>query len=267
MEDGLVSIVTSIYNSGKFIARTIESVQAQTYQNWEMLITDDCSSDNGPDIVRDYMKNDNRIKLLRTDVNGGPGKARNVSIANAQGRYIAFIDSDDCWLPEKLELQLAILKSRDCGMTYASYYVSDENDKITGLVKCRKSVKYWRIVCDNAIGFLTMMYDRKKVDDNILMPTIRKRQDWGLNIMLIRKLRVAYGISQPLAIYKVRNNSVSRDKLSLIKYNIAIYHDIVGCSKAASVLMFLFLFIPFYLGKKLLNAFRTLPFRLDSRCA
>ena len=142
MAEGLVSIITTLYNSGDYISRTIESVLLQTYTNWEMLITDDCSTDNGPDIVESYAARDPRIRLIRLKENGGPGVSRNMSIQNAKGRYIAFLDSDDTWMPDKLEKQLALMDKTGCGMVYSSYYTCDENDSITGLVKCRRRIPY-----------------------------------------------------------------------------------------------------------------------------
>lgn len=257
MTDGLVSIITTIYNSEAFIARAIESVQAQTYRNWEMVITDDCSIDNSLAIVEKYAAQDPRIRLLRLAKNGGPGVSRNHSIENSNGRYIAFLDSDDTWAPDKLERQLDLMKQTGCGVVYSSYYTCDENDNITGMVKCRKSIKYRRMVCDNAIGFLTMMFDRQVTGDHRL-PVIRKRQDWGLNLKLLKVCRIAYGVTEPLATYRIRSGSVSRDKFSLIKYNIGIYREVLGYSKVGSLLMFYFVFLPFYFGKKILNFFKTL---------
>lgn len=263
MTNGLVSIICSIYNSEKFVAQAIESVQAQTYHNWELVITDDCSTDNGPDIVTFYAAKDPRIRLLRLERNGGPGVSRNNSISSANGQYIAFLDSDDIWLPDKLERQIKIMKETGCGMTYSSYRVCDEEGNMTGAVICKSRVRYWRMVCDNAIGFLTMMYDRKVTGD-ALLPEIRKRQDWGLNIELLKRCRVAYGIREPLAIYRIRKGSVSRDKFSLVKYNVAIYRQVVGFSKVGSVLFFTFVFMPFYSGKKVLNLFDNIRIRLFS---
>lgn len=257
MTDGLVSIITTLYNSESFIAKTIESVQAQTYTNWEMVITDDCSSDNGPELVLKYASQDSRIKLFRLSSNNGPGVARNNSILKSQGRYIAFLDSDDTWMPDKLEKQLSLMKQTGCGMVYSSYYTCNENNDITGLIKCRRRIPYWRIVCDNAVGFLTMMYDTK-VTGVELLPEIRKRQDWGLNIKLIKKCRIAYGVQEPLAMYCIRQGSVSRGKFSLIKYNVAIYNEVLGYSKLRSIITFLFVFLPFYLCKKTLNYLQNL---------
>ncbi|MCQ2110687.1 MAG: glycosyltransferase [Bacteroidaceae bacterium] len=256
MTDGLVSVITSIYNSGEFIAQAIESVQAQTYQNWEMVITDDCSTDNGPEIVAEYAARDPRIRLLSLPENGGPGVSRNNSIKNANGQYIAFLDSDDMWEPDKLESQIALMKKTGCGVVYSSYHICDEDGNRTGAVICKNRVRYWRIVCDNAIGFLTMMFDRKVTGD-ALLPTIRKRQDWGLNITLLKRCRTAYGVKRPLAYYRIRKGSVSRDKFGLIKYNVAIYRQVMGYSKIGSVLMFCCVFAPFYLGKKFLNVIKS----------
>ena len=260
MAEGLVSIITTLYNSGDYISRTIESVLSQTYTSWEMLITDDCSTDNGPDIVESYAARDPRIRLIRLKENGGPGVSRNMSIQNAKGRYIAFLDSDDTWMPDKLEKQLALMDKTGCGMVYSSYYTCDENDSITGLVKCRRRIPYWRIVCDNAVGFLTMMYDVSKTGLELL-PEIRKRQDWGLNIKLLKKCHVAYGVREPLACYRIRSGSVSRSKIPLIKFNVEIYRQVLGYSKVGSIVIFLLVFLPFYFGKKLLNFFETLFFK------
>lgn len=257
MKEDLVSIVTSLYNSGEYIASTIESVQAQTYTNWEMLIADDCSTDDGPAIVESYAAKDPRIRLIRLPQNSGPGVARNASILSSQGQYIAFLDSDDRWMPDKLERQIELMKRTGCGVSYCSYLVCDENGNVNGLVQCKSRLRYWRMVCDNAIGFLTMMYDTK-VTGLELLPEIRKRQDWGLNIKLMRKCRVAYGIKEPMAYYRVHSGSVSSGKFSLIKYNVSIYRQILGYSAVRAVLMFTFIFMPFYIGKKVLNFFKTI---------
>ena len=257
MIEGLVSIITSLYNSEAYIAKTIESVLAQTYTNWEMVITDDGSIDETTSIVDSYAANDPRIRLFRLDKNGGPGISRNNSIKNARGQYIAFLDSDDVWFPTKLEKELELIRQKGCGVVYSSYYTSDESGKITGLVKCRRRIPYWRIVSDNAIGFLTMMYDRKITGDEYL-PEIRKRQDWGLNIILLKKCRVAYGVREPLACYRIRKGSVSRDKIGLIKYNVAIYQQILHFSRFRAIMTFVFVFLPVYTTKKILNSLRSL---------
>ena len=118
---GLVSIITPSYNSSSFIAETIESILSQTYLNWELLITDDCSTDRSVEIIERYIQRDSRIKLFRLEKNCGAGVCRNRSISEAKGRFIAFCDSDDRWRPEKLEKQLAFMREKDCALSYTSY--------------------------------------------------------------------------------------------------------------------------------------------------
>ncbi len=260
MTDGLVSIITPLYNSGKYIAQTIESVQAQTYTDWEMLITDDCSTDDGPSIVERYAASDPRIRLLRLEANGGPGVARNNSLRAARGRYIAMLDSDDRWLPDKLEKQLEFMKSNGYGIVYSSYYLcSEDSNSISGIIKSPSRIRYSRIKIDDSIGFLTMLYDRSLTGD-VMIPELRKRQDWGLKILLMQNCPDAYGIKEPLAIYRKRKGSVSRNKMSLIKYNRAIYKEVLGYSKIKSTLTMLFVFLPFNLGKKISQWFGNLLF-------
>ena len=259
MTEGLVSIITPLYNSADYIASTIESVLAQTYTDWEMLITDDCSTDDGASIVERYAANDSRIRLLKLDSNGGPGMARNNSLKAANGRYIAVLDSDDRWAPDKLERQLAFMKEGGYGIVYSSYYTCAEDGKISGIVVGPRHVGYHRILIDDSIGFLTMLYDRTKTGDK-LFPELRKRQDWGLKILLMQDCPDAYGMREPLAIYRKRKGSVSRNKASLIKYNRAIYMEVLGYSRLRASLIMVFVFLPFNLAKKISQRIRNLFF-------
>lgn len=265
MTDDLVSIITPLYNSGNFIAKTIESVQAQTYTNWEMLITDDCSSDDGPSIVERYASEDSRIKLFRLDSNGGPGVSRNNSLKEAKGRYIAMLDSDDRWLPDKLEKQIKLMNDRGCGIVYSSYYLcGEDNDNINGIIISPSRISYRRILIDDSIGFLTMLYDRTKTGDKML-PELRKRQDWGLKILLMQNCPDAYGIREPLGIYRKRKGSVSRNKASLIKYNRAIYIEVLGYSKFKATAVMILVFLPFNIGKKICQYIRNVVFSVTGR--
>lgn len=249
---GLVSIITPTYNSAEFVAETIDSIISQTYQNWELLITDDCSTDETCSIVEQYADCDSRIKLLRLETNSGAGVARNFSIENARGRYIAFCDSDDRWYPDKLEKQLAFMTEKDCGLSYTSYITCDERGSNTGIIVCRKKETLFSTKCDSGIGCLTAMYDTQKVG-KVLMPLIRKRQDWGLWLKVLLKCRVAYGMKEPLAVYRLRNNSLSQKKTSLIKYNIAMYKIVLGWSSVKANLFFWIVFVPTYTLKRIRN--------------
>lgn len=246
---GLVSIITPSYNSSSFIAETIESILSQTYLNWELLITDDCSTDRSVEIIERYIQRDSRIKLFRLEKNCGAGVCRNRSISEAKGRFIAFCDSDDRWRPEKLEKQLAFMREKDCALSYTSYMTCDESGKISSIVIGKRRETYFSMRCDNRIGCLTAVYDTEKVG-KVFMPELRKRQDWGLWLTILRRCEVAYGLKEPLAIYRIHSNSISRNKGALMKYNISVYKTVLGYSPMASYLYFFILFLPSYFSDK-----------------
>lgn len=248
---GLVSIITPAFNSSRFIRETIESILAQTYPYWELLITDDCSTDDTVEIVRRYVDLDPRIKLFRLERNSGAGVCRNRSIQEAQGRFIAFCDSDDCWKPDKLERQLAFMEKMNCALSYTAYMTCDENSHVTGIVIGRKKETFFSMTCDDGIGCLTAIYDTQKVG-KIFMPDLRKRQDWGLWLKVLEKCRIAYGMKDPLAVYRIHSTSISRNKFSLIQYNLNVYKTVLRYSVLKSYLYFTFLFLPSYFFKKLM---------------
>lgn len=245
----MVSIITPSFNSSKFIGETIEAIQAQTYKNWELIITDDFSSDNSCEIIESYAAKDSRIKLIRLEKNSGAGVARNTSIQAAKGRYIAFCDSDDRWYPNKLERQLEFMKKKDCALTYSSYDVCDENDNIIGYVECLPNLNKSKIKRDNGIGCLTAIYDTEKVGKHY-MPKLRKRQDWCLWIEIISSCKKAYGIQEPLAIYRDRSKSISSNKVEMLKYNYEVYHSFLKKNAVSSFSLLVFKFLPYYFYKK-----------------
>lgn len=245
----LVSIITPSFNSSQFIEDTIKSIQAQTYKNWELIITDDCSSDNSCEIIETYAQNDPRIKLIRLDKNSGAGVARNTSIQAAKGRFIAFCDSDDRWFPEKLEKQLWFMNQKKCFLSYSSYLLCDEKDHIDGIVVSPKKETLKSMMRDDKMGFLTVIYDTKNLG-KIYLPSMRKRQDWAWKLKVLQKCEVAYGMKEPLAYYRIRKDSISRNKKSLVKFNIAVYKEIFGWSTVRSTAFFYTRFLPTYLRKK-----------------
>lgn len=246
---GLVSIITASFNCSAFIGETIESIQAQTYTNWELLITDDCSTDNSREVINSYADKDPRIRLLRLDKNSGAGIARNNSIREAKGRFIAFCDSDDRWKPEKLERQLAFMTENSYGLTYTSYDTCDEAGHSNGYAQCLRSLSYAKILRDNGIGCLTAIYDASKIGKHF-MPSIRKRQDWCLWIDIIKKTGTAYGLQEPLALYRVRSGSISSNKIEMLRYNYAVYHDVLGYNRVISAVILAGYFLPYYFYKK-----------------
>lgn len=247
---GLVSIITPSYNSSDFIVETIEAIEAQTYMNWELLITDDCSNDNSCEIIERYARKDNRIKLFRLEQNSGAGVARNFSIKIAQGRFIAFCDSDDCWYPKKLEKQLAFMIDHEYDFSYTSYDTCNEKGDLIGCVKCLHQLSYLTLIRDNGIGCLTSIYNAEKIG-KMYMPTIRKRQDWGLWLNIIKKTKYAYGLQDRLAIYRIRRDSISSNKISMLRYNFNLYHQVEGFSAITSFILLVFYFLPYYFYKKM----------------
>jgi len=247
---GLISIITPSYNCSNFIIETIESIQAQTYKNWELLITDDCSTDNSCKIIEEYTLKDNRIKLFKFNSNLGAGAARNNSIQEAKGQFIAFCDSDDRWYPNKLEEQLIFMTKNGCALSYTSYDTCDEKGNIKGWIQCPKKMTLRKIIRNNDIGCLTAMYNVGKIGKH-LMPTIRKRQDWCLWIKIIKEHGDAYGIQKSLAIYRIREESISANKIEMLKYNYNVYNQILGYNKLISLLILGGYFIPYYLYKKI----------------
>lgn len=249
---GLVSVITPSYNSACFIKETIESILSQTYTNWELLITDDCSTDNTEIIVKEYTQKDNRIKFFKLEKNSGAGVARNHSINKAKGRFIAFCDSDDYWYPNKLEKQLAFMEKEDSTFSFTSYNVCSEKGTIKGQILAPKKASFFDLICDDCIGCLTAMYNAEKLG-KFLMPTIRKRQDWGLWLNIIQKSEFAHGMPECLACYRLRTQSLSANKFSLVKYNVNVYKQVLNYPTYKAYLTFLFLFMPSYTLKKIKN--------------
>ena len=239
---GLVSIITPSYNCAAFIGDTIDSIISQTYKNWELIITDDCSSDNSCEVIEQYIAKDSRIKLIKLEKNSGAGVARNTSIEAAKGRFIAFCDSDDRWFPEKLEKQLAFMEAKKAAMSHTSYMTCNETDKIKGIVVCRKRESFHSMCKDDKMGFLTVIYDAS-VTGKVFMPKLRKRQDWALKLKVLQLCNYSYGMKEPLSYYRSREGSISNNKRSLVKYNIAVYREVLGWSKLKSNFFFYFIFM------------------------
>lgn len=217
-----VSIITPVYNAADHVAECVESVISQTHASWEHILVDDCSSDNSVGILQAYANKDPRIRIIRLAENSGPGVARNKAIEMARGRYIAFLDCDDIWFPEKLEKQIHFMRENDYPFTFTSYVHMDQSGKyLDKIVIAPKKVSYKSALYKNPIGCLTAVYDSHFYGKQF-MPTIRKRQDYGLWLKLLKKSD-AYGLRECLAGYRLQKKSVSSNKLSLIRYEWLIY--------------------------------------------
>ncbi len=221
-----VSIIMPSYNSKIFLPETIDSVLAQTFKEWELIIVDDCSQDDSNKVIEGYMKCCEKIKLIKLDTNSGPAIARNRAIEEAKGRYIAFLDSDDLWTPDKLSKQISFMQEHDVALSYTGYYrIEEESGEIIDQISVPKKVNYRELLKQNIIGCLTAIYDTQKIG-KIYMPHIRKRQDFGLWLNILKKIPYAYGIDEPLAYYRVRRTSVSSNKILASKYNWKLYRKV-----------------------------------------
>ena len=222
----LVSIITPCHNSEKFIKKTIESVLSQTYENWEMIIVDDVSSDKSYEIAKEYANKDKRINAIRLKQNSGPAVARNKAIEMAKGRYIAFLDSDDLWKREKLQKQINFMKENDYAFTYSAYELIDENDNLLDKIFIPpKKISYKDMLKTCSIGCLTAMYDTKQLG-KVYMPLIKKGQDYATWLKILKMTDYAYGLQESLAIYRIRAGSVSRNKFRAINFQWKIYREV-----------------------------------------
>lgn len=252
MSKQLVSVIMPTFNAGKFLADSIESILGQTYKNLELLITDDGSTDAFTlQILKEYCQKDQRVKVEYLQGNYGPAHARNQSIDRAQGRYIAFCDSDDRWMPEKLERQVRYMSEKNCALCYSSYIICDDKNKETGIFIAPERISFSMMKHDDKIGCLTAIYDTEKLGKKYYMPQLRKRHDWGIFLAILKDCHFAYGITDPLAWYRRRSNSISSNKLSLIPYNIQIYQIVLNYPRWKAVLYFFFIFLPTYYIKVL----------------
>jgi len=221
----IVSIITPSYNSLKFIAKTINSVLDQTYQEWEMIIIDDCSSDASIDIIEKYIENDNRIKCIKLEKNVGPANARNVGIQEAKGKYIAFLDSDDIWFPNKLEKQIEFMQKNDLSLTYSSYETIDENNLKINIRFVKEEISYEDMLKSNHIGNLTGIYDCEKIGKYYMDDV--GHEDYTLWLKIMKDVQVTQGIKESLASYRIVSNSISANKLKVLKWQWNIYRNIV----------------------------------------
>ena len=217
----LVSIIMPSYNTGRFIKETIESILAQTYPNWELIIVDDCSTDNTDEVVTSFQ--DNRIRFLKNDVNSGAAISRNRALREAKGKWIAFLDSDDLWLPEKLEKQISFMEQNDYHFSYTKYEEIDETGKslgryVTGPKKITKRGMYnycWP-------GCLTVMYDAEYIG-LIQIADIKKNNDYAMWLKVCQKA-ICYLLQEDLAQYRRHSGSISSHGYAeLIKWHYRLF--------------------------------------------
>lgn len=226
MIEGLVSIITPTYNCEKYIRETIDSVIKQTYTNWEMIIVDDCSIDNTKEIVQEYIQKDERIKYIILKENSGAAVARTKAMQLANGQYMAFLDSDDIWLEDKLEKQISFLKANNYNIICSSYKQIDEcGNELNKIIKTKIKTDYNHLLLSCPIGNSAVLYNVDQLG-KFSVPDIKKRNDDALWLQILKKEKYIYGMPEVLMVYRVRANSISSNKLVLIKYHWQLYRKI-----------------------------------------
>lgn len=234
-----VSIIMPSYNAAKFIAAAIQSVIEQTYSNWELLITDDCSKDDTINIIKKFQEIDNRIQLFSTGKNSGAAVARNISLQNATGKYIAFLDSDDTWISNKLETQIKFMEKKNIAFSFSNYSVMKEDGTLTGnIIHAPKVIGYHGYLRNTIIGCLTVIIDREKTG-NFLMPNIKTSEDMALWLDIMKRGYKAWGLQVPLAQYRVVSNSLTSKKWIEAKYVWKVYREIEHINPIYSAICFI----------------------------
>ena len=238
MMEPLVSIIMPCYNAERYVAQSIESVLAQTYQNWELLITDDGSTDKSVEIVSKYCTTDDRINILVPDEHQGIARTRNMSIARAKCKFVAFLDSDDIWYPEKLEKQVSYMLENDVAFTYSSYEVIDaQGNSKNKVVQDAGVMSYKKYLRNTIICCGTVVIDREKTG-HFATPIIKTSEDMSLWLSIMKRGFDAYPVPGPLHKYRITPGSASSNKIKAACDVWRVYRKIEKLSLPVSVFNF-----------------------------
>lgn len=235
----LVSVIMPAYNCEQFIADSIESLLAQTYKEWEVIIIDDFSTDKTALIIKTYLERDTRIKYVRLEKNSGAAVARNKAIDLARGEYIAFLDSDDIWVPEKLNKQISFMKKNKYNFTCTSYTKIDEEGNSLNLTIKANNKSDYNDILKNCPGNSTVIYNAENLG-KFSIPDIKKRNDYVMWLKVIKKEEFLYGITESLGSHRIRKNAISSNKFSLVGYHWEVYREIESLSFLKSVYLITF---------------------------
>lgn len=213
----LISIITPCFNAEKFISETIDSVISQTYSKWEMIIVDDCSTDNSANIIKQYQSKDNRIKYLCTEKpSGSPTLPRNIGIQNAKGRYIAFLDADDIFLPTKLQNQIKCFTSSNIGIVFSNYEkISYDGTRNYRVITAPKVITYNKLLQSGYIGCCTLMYDREKT--GLMQFQKTGQEDYVFELSILKGGLIAVNTNTVESLYRIVPSSRSAQKLTMAK--------------------------------------------------
>ncbi len=239
----LISVIVPVYNAARFIEETMDSVAAQTYSRWELLLVEDGSSDKTVEVIEDYIrKNDEqRIRLICLPENQGAARARNRGLHEASGRYIAYLDADDLWMPEKLEHELAFMRQKNAAFAFTGYEFVDENGKGTGkVVRVPETLSYKQALKNTTIFTTTVMFDTEKIEKTLLEMPVIKSEDTALWWRILRSGYTAYGLDENLAKYRRAGRTLSSNKLEALRRIWNLYRKAEGMSVPGSAWHFCF---------------------------
>lgn len=239
----LISIIVPVYNAEKYIGETIDCVRAQTYAHWELLLVEDCSSDNTVAIIRQYMErvDDSRIRLISQPSNMGAARARNRGLQEANGRYVSYLDADDLWMPEKLERELKFMIEKDASFAFTGYEFADENGIGLGkVVHVPETLTYKQALSNTTIFTTTVMFDTEKLSKEQLEMPVIKSEDTALWFKVLRSGVVAYGLDENLVKYRRPGKTLSSNKLEAIRRIWNLYRKAEGLGIFISIWHFCF---------------------------
>jgi teichuronic acid biosynthesis glycosyltransferase TuaG len=227
MNENLVSIITPAYRAAAFIQDTIRSVQCQDYRAWEMLIVDDCSPDATSELVTEISRQDSRVRLIRQSTNQGPAVARNTALEAANGKFVAFLDSDDVWLPEKLSTQLTFMTKLNAAISYTEFSrMSADGQRVGRRIEVPSTLTYRRLLCNTAIATSTVIVDQLKT--GAVRVPIAPYDDYAAWLSILRRGHVAHGLKRDLMRYRVLEGSISRSKRRSANWVWKTYRQIEG---------------------------------------
>lgn len=210
LDDSLISIIMPSYNTGRYIKESIESVIVQTYSNWELIIVDDCSTDNTDEVIMPLLE-DKRVRYLKNEHNSGAAISRNRALREARGRWIAFLDSDDVWMPDKLEKQVTFMEENECAFSYHAYEKIDEGSHPLGILVTGPSIITKQAMYRYGYpGCLTVMYNAEEIG-LVQIADIKKNNDYAMWLQICKKASCLF-LPENLAQYRIRKMSISHDK-------------------------------------------------------
>lgn len=230
-----ISVITPVYNCEKYLGDTINSVIAQTYSDWELILVDDKSTDESAAIAESFCQQDNRIHLLKHSANQGAAATRNTALAVARGEYLAFLDSDDLFHPNKLETQIKFMQDRGILFSYSAYQIINEHGNPLGVFNPPAKINYTKLLKSNSIGCLTAVFHRtlmEEMEKPIMRIGFTAKEDYILWLRILKKIAYGYSVKdeeeQPLCLasYRIHGKGISSNKMKVAQYQWRVYREV-----------------------------------------